>query len=121
MLTEMIADAKPKEYYLFFAVDVDQFTEEINTFFKKHNLRLAEKKVNSKGIARAGTKREWLPSITEIRYTNLPIPGGATIFNDTVCFYDWGEKPIGYMIKSKQIAERFRKLFYEIWEREGKS
>ena len=38
-----------------------------------------------------------------------------SICNNTIALITWSEKPIGYLIYSKQLAEKYREFFYSIW------
>ncbi|MFA6064650.1 MAG: helix-turn-helix domain-containing protein [archaeon] len=119
MLNQLIEDSKPRDEYLFFSYSEKEHSEEMHKTFQKYDLIRKEKGLVVKGLAVPGAdipsqKRKTL----QIKYPSTPIPKGLTIFKNRVCFYAWGEKPVGYMIKSEQIAQLFRKLFEEIWEKE---
>ena len=38
------------------------------------------------------------------------------IIDDKVINWSWGERPTAVEIKSKQIAEQYKKFFLEIWK-----
>jgi len=117
MLDLLIEDVKKGDEFLFFALNIEQFNKEIDDFFLKFNLKLNEKGITAKGISNKDVARIWLKKIPKIKQTNLPIPNGVTIFKDKICFYDWGEKPVGFLINSKQITDSYKKLFWKVWEK----
>lgn len=55
--------------------------------------------------------------LIDIRYTDQEFPTGIFIFKDHVLDVLWGEKPIAFLIKSRENSERWRRFFDEQWER----
>ena len=118
MLNILIEDSKPGDDYLFFNIDIQEMNNDLMEFFNQYHTKRYDKGLNSKGLALKNTTRPVPPRKgLHMKYVSTPIPNGATIFKNKICFYAWGEKPVGYLIKSKQIADSYKKLFYEIWER----
>lgn len=120
MLNELIEKTKPRDIYYFYAVDVSGANKEIQRFFERYDAKRKEKKLIVKGIARKELKplfekRKYL----QMRYVDFPIPTNKSICNDQMALIDWGEKPKGVLIHSKQIVESEKKFFNELWK-EGK-
>jgi hypothetical protein len=76
-----------------------------------------------KGISNIKLKENFEPRMKkfdkkwEMRYVDFPIPSGINVFRDKILLLEWGEKPLGILIKSKQIADTYRKLFFDIWKK----
>lgn len=118
MLNLFIDDARKGDEYLFFAVNVKEQNKEIQEFFEKYDLKRKEKELIVKGLAPKEMrslfeKREFL----RMRYITFPIPSNISVFKNKIAFFSWGEKPVGYLITSQQIADIFRAFFQEIWKR----
>jgi sugar-specific transcriptional regulator TrmB len=52
---------------------------------------------------------------TKIRYTNQNFPTGIFIFKDHILNVIWDEKPIAFLIKSKENYKRWMGFFNEQW------
>ena len=50
-----------------------------------------------------------------MKYPNFPIPSNISLCKNKVAIFSWGEKPVGYLIKSKQIAKIYKEFFHQIW------
>ena len=51
----------------------------------------------------------------ELRFVSFPIPATIDIFQDKVLQITWGDKVLGILIESKEIAEDYRTYFEEVW------
>ena len=116
MLNLLIDDAKKGDDYLFFAVEVEKMNEEIQDFFQMYDAKRKERGLTIKGIAHNNlkdlfTERKFL----KMHYVNFPTPSNISICNHKIALFSWGEKPIGYLIKSEQIAEMYRTFFSQVW------
>ncbi|MEK6887025.1 MAG: helix-turn-helix domain-containing protein [Nanoarchaeota archaeon] len=118
-LIETIKDAKPKEEYLFFAVGIEH--PDAQRFFERYDHTRKLKHLVVKGVADVSLRpvlaERQRKKLLDARYVDFPIPIGMTIFRDEIIIIDWGEKPVGMLIRSKQIANNYRKLFYDIWNK----
>jgi len=116
MLNILIENTKKGDEFLFFPVRGEDQDEDIQIFFHAYDLKRAEKKLKIKGLA----PKELKPLFKNrkahnMKYTNFPLPTNISICKDKICFFSWGEKPVGYMIKSKQIIEIFKTFFNSVW------
>lgn len=51
------------------------------------------------------------------RYVAFPLPGNIDIFKNKVLIATWrGDKPLGILIHSQEIADNFRNYFSEVWK-----
>jgi hypothetical protein len=45
------------------------------------------------------------------------IPASIIMQRDRVILFSWGEKPVGYLIHSEQIAKNLKDYFNNVWDR----
>ena len=117
MLNILIEDAKKGDEYLFFAVDVDEKNQKIQDFFWKYDIKRKDKGLIVKGLADREfqslfKKRRFI----KIRYTHFPILSNVSVCNDKVALFSWADKPVGYLIKSKEITKIYRDFFNKVWK-----
>lgn len=122
MLNLQIEDTKKGDEYLFFAVITGKGNEEenkeIQDFFIQYDIKRKAKGLSIKGLAPKEIKKLFIKrKILKVKYTNFPIPSNTSICNDKIAFFSWGEKPIGYLIKSKQISEMYGQFFHKVWNK----
>jgi sugar-specific transcriptional regulator TrmB len=121
MLNELLAYSKKGDYYYFFAIDVSKLNVEIQDFFEKYDVKRVDKGLIVRGLAREElralfNKRKFL----NVRYLDFPIPSNVILCGNKVALIDWGDKPSGVLIKSKQIIESEKNFFEELWKRARK-
>ncbi len=118
MLNILTGDSKKGDEYLFFAVNVKDQNKEIQKFFEMYDAKRQSKGLKSKGLAPKELKTLFKKrKILKIKYTSFPIPSNISLFKNKVAIFSWEEKPVGYFIKSKQIYEMYKNLFYSIWNK----
>ncbi|MBW2977488.1 hypothetical protein KY331_01465, partial [Candidatus Woesearchaeota archaeon] len=54
--------------------------------------------------------------IYQVKFTEQVIPPHMGIFQDKIFLFTWGEKPAGYLIYSKQLADKYKAFFNTVWE-----
>lgn len=121
MLNEFIDDTKPDDVFYFFAVDVSGLNKEIQEFFEAYDIKRKSKKLIVKGLARRElktlfTKRKYL----KMRYVDFPIPANVSMCNNKLVLINWGDKPTGILINSKQLVENHVIFFEELWNKAGR-
>ncbi|MEK6918220.1 MAG: helix-turn-helix domain-containing protein [Nanoarchaeota archaeon] len=117
MLNLIIENSKKGEEFFLFATDMEEKQKEIQEFWEKYDLKRKEKRLIVKGIApkklrHLFAKRE----VLKMKYTNSPLLSSITIFQDKVATISFGEKPVGYLIKSKQVSEMYKNYFRKMWK-----
>jgi sugar-specific transcriptional regulator TrmB len=118
MLNLLIDNAKKYDDYLFFSTYLQEGDKEVQDFFKMYDAKRKEKGLNIRGLAPLELKPLFIKrKALKMKYTSEPIPSDISICNNNVAVISWGEKPIGYLIKSKQISDMFRNLFNSIWKK----
>jgi len=116
MLNILTEDAKKGDKYLFFANNIKDNNEEIQSFFVKYDIKRKEMGLKIRGLASKEIKYLFVKrKFLKMKYPDFPIPSNISIFKNKVVFFSWGEKPIGYLIKSEQITEMYTQLFDRIW------
>lgn len=117
MLNALIEDGRKGDEYRFFATFLEEKNEEIQKFFRKFDLKRAEKGLIVKGIAPLKIKSLFVGrKVLKIKFVNFPIPSDISIFKNKVALIAWGDKPVGYLIRSPQIYSMFKNFFESIWE-----
>lgn len=117
MLNILIEDTKKGNEYLFFSAYVKEKNEEIQKFFKKYDAKRKAKGLIVKGLAPKELKPLFVKrKILNMKYSNFPILSDISICNNKIIFISWGEKPIGYLIHSKQISKKYKEFFNKIWK-----
>lgn len=118
-LVESITYTKKGDEWLFFSADFEPKNEEVQKFFSKFDPKRKAKGLKVKGIAPKRLKhlyeeREKKGFMT-MKYTENNIPPNMSICKDTINLYVWGETPMAFEINAKQLAEKYRDFFYNIW------
>lgn len=117
MLNLFIEDLKKGEEFLFFATDIPNLNKEVQEFFEKYDFKRKEKGLNVKGLAPLEMKPLFENRKTlKVRYPSFPIPKSIGIVRDRIEITSWQSKPVGYLIRSKEIADSYRELFNKIWD-----
>lgn len=121
MFDSILEDLDKNSYYYVFAFKDEYIESELaSSFLRKIHMRLAEKRVDDRLIANISIKKRFMKNYKDIknansRFTNMNLPLGLMIINNRVINWIWGERPTAVEIKSKQIAEEYKKFFLEIW------
>jgi sugar-specific transcriptional regulator TrmB len=112
-------EAQEGDEHMFFGVDKEILEEVIDKIYVPLNLRLNQKKVKIMGLDNKEIKKDVTKinkqNNVNVRYTDFPLPPNMVIFRDKIAIVDWGDSPIGILIKNKNIAEKYKKLFKKIW------
>jgi len=120
MIVESIKNSKKGDEYLFFSADIKPINQEIQDFFRKFDPKRKAKGLIVKGIALTKLRHLFEDRVKrgfmQMKYSEQPIPPNMSICNDNVALFNWGEKPVAYLIYSKQLAEKYRNFFYSIWD-----
>ncbi len=119
---EMMNELTKKEEYLGFAFSPEVFKhKQVLILLDKFHTFRAQKMAHAKILC---TKRDVVnarklkaPKNTyyEYRISKHPFPSNVSIFKDTVATFIWTDVPRVFIIKSKDNAEHYRKLFMELW------
>jgi len=117
MLTLLIDNTKKNDEYIFFSINVKEHNEDIQKFLLNYDLKRNEKRLKVRGLAPKKMMKLFKNrKILGMKYPDYPIPSNISVCNGRVAFFSWGDKPVGYLIKSQQIAEMYQDLFDSIWK-----
>ena len=117
LLNLFIEDTKENDEFLFFSADVSEKNKEIQEFYERYDLKRKQKKLVVKGIAPKKLKPLFVKRKSlNMRYADMPLPSNTGICNNKIVLFSWGEKPIGYLIRSKQISESYAEFFKVFWK-----
>ncbi len=118
LLNQLIEGSQKSNYYLFFATALPEKNEEIQKFFRRFDAKRKEKGLIVRGLAPEELKPLFAGrSVIRMKYPSFPLPSDLSICNDKIALIAWGEKPVGYLITSKQIATIYRNFFEQIWRK----
>ncbi|PIN75296.1 hypothetical protein COV18_03845 [Candidatus Woesearchaeota archaeon CG10_big_fil_rev_8_21_14_0_10_37_12] len=118
MLNQLIVDGRKGDEFLFFSTDVAEHNEEIQQYYERYDAKRSAKKLVVKGIARDYMKQFYVHRKTiTMKYVDSPIPANVALFKDKIALMTWGEYPQGILIKSKQLAEKQKAFFNEVWKK----
>jgi len=118
LFNDLIEDAKFGDNYYFYASDVSSIQDEITNFFATRDAKRKEKGLNIKGLARKELKLSFKNRKNlEIKFVDFPIPTNINFCNNKMAIITWTDKPVGILIKSKQIVESQIKSFDNIWSK----
>lgn len=118
MLNTIIDEAKSGDDYSFFATNIEERNEELQEFFRRYDIKRKERGLNIRGLAPKSLKHLFAGrKALKIKFPQFPIPSDMTICNDKVALIAWEEKPVGYLIRSKQIYKIYHKFFEEVWNK----
>jgi len=116
MLTVFIKDAKKGDDFIFFATSRTGYDKEIQKFFLNYDIKRKEKGLRVRGVALKELKELFEGrKFIKMKYPKFPIPSDISTCNEKVAIISWGEKPVGYLIKSKNISEMYKEYFERVW------
>jgi sugar-specific transcriptional regulator TrmB len=115
LFTNRIADAKPKELYVEFAMSENNKTEQINRHFRTLTLKKKEKGLDVRILKNIKDYKREKHTKVKLRYTQFNLPQGISIFRDSVIITSWGETPTAIKIESELYAKQYKEFFLELW------
>ena len=118
---EMLDELQEGDEYLAFGIGKKEIqNEEISLFIKKFHMKRADKKANARIIMHPETRKEMNKfsklKYYQYRYTDVKFPTNIAIWKDNVLTLVWQDKPIAFVIKSKQVEEKYKEYFEYIWK-----
>ena len=121
LFNNIIEKLGKNSYYYIFALKEDYSSESCLRFLRKIHMRVAERESDNRLVINSSIKKIFLKNSGDIKnikhkFTDLDLPPGLMIIDDKVINWSWGERPTAVEIKSKQIAEQYKKFFLEIWK-----
>jgi sugar-specific transcriptional regulator TrmB len=119
MLYEFIKDSQKGDEYLFFAFyteNTDDF-DNVYTFYREFEQERKRRGIVVKGIAPTTIIDKFQGrDTTQIAFVDYPVPMNIGVFRDAVILTPWEDGQVSYLIRSRQLAESFRRYFYSVWK-----
>lgn len=116
---ECLDELRVGDESLFFSIGEEDLSDKnIQTFFMNLSAKRKAKKVGMRGIAPPETKETFkkYPVKMNMRYTDLKLPTGVSIYKNSILIISWKDKPTAIVIKSRNITESYRKFFEDAWK-----
>ena len=114
---KMIEKKYQKEFFMYFAVDEKQSSEQIIEFFERLDVLKKEKGIKVRGIANKKNKLLKDYNKSEIKFTDTDIPPAMNIYGNKVLFYSFKNKATGILIESEEIANQYKQLWNSTWNK----
>jgi len=107
--------------YCVFPIGEELGTEELIQFFaevfhKRHTMNIKIRSLLNENLKEIFEKFYSHYKNVRVRYTPYKFPTGVFIFKDHVLNVIWSEKPVAFLIKSKQNYEKWQDFFDEQWK-----
>lgn len=101
---------------LFFYVHRKEYAKESDKFYKGNSKLFKMPRIIMRGISNEEYRdsKAILPT-TKMRYVNFPIPGNIEVFQDKILILAWSEKPVAFLIRSKEISDMMGEYFESVW------
>lgn len=116
MLNLLIEDTKRGDEYRFFAVHLVGKDKEIQDFFEAYDIKRKDRGLIIKGLAKKELKHLFNNRrMLKMKYPRCPIPADTSMCKNKIALISWGEKPVGYLIRSKEIYNQYKEYFDDIW------
>jgi HTH-type transcriptional regulator, sugar sensing transcriptional regulator len=116
-LNSMLEHTSRGDEFLFFSADNPGMDAEIQKFYERYDTRRREKGLVIKGIIPTRLKRFYSHRMhIHQKFTDMPVPANSAIYKDKMMFITWGEKPVGMLMRSKQIVDRQTEFFNALWK-----
>ena len=122
---EILENLTNKDEYLAFGIGPEEIkNEQVKRFIKNFHLNRAERKISARIIMQPITKNKMKEfsklKYYDYRFTNIGFPTNIAIYGDNVLTLVWGEKPVAFLIKSEQVAKKYKKYFEDVWKQAKK-
>ena len=116
--TKLFSEGKKSEdEYLCWYIHRKEYAEESDRFYTK-SVELFPKR----SIRAIVNEKDRVQSVSypfyphaKFRFVKFPIPGNVDIFQDKIMIVSWSEKPVAFLIRSREIAESMREYFESVW------
>lgn len=120
MLYQAIEDGVPGDEYLFFAfiTNNQQYNDEVFKFYQQFQIERDQRGLVVKGIAPDGSREIFKRNMRDTRnvlFVNFPTLQNISVFRNRVMMTPWEERPVSFLITSRQLADSFRNYFFSIW------
>jgi len=121
LYSEILNNLTSKDEYLAFGTGPDEINDKrVALFFKNFHLKRAEKKVNARILLQPETKKIVKQKFSDLKFykykfLDVKVPTNIAIYQDNVITLVWGENPVAFLVHSKQVADKYKTYFKEMW------
>ena len=98
LFTNLIEDARPGEEYIVFSIDEEGKDEAANLFFKNLAVRRKDRRLDVKVLKNMRFYKKEHHTKLKLRYSNLNLPQGMTIFRNTFVILTWANPPLAIKV-----------------------
>ena len=116
----LLKNHNKKEELLYFYIYNDKDVDRANLFYVQEFHYFKSLGIKLKGVSTDQFKKsrhfKKTPSFVELKFVKFPLPSTMDIYKDNILIIAWHEKPVAYLIHSKEISENYKNYFYEIWK-----
>jgi len=118
---EILQEMSARDEYLAFGIGKKEISDEkISLIIRKFHIKRAEKNIPARIIMHSST-RDLMKKFSNIgnytyRFTKENLPTNIAIFKNNILILVWGEGPIAFLIKSKEVAYKYKRHFEEVWK-----
>lgn len=122
-LFDNIVDSLDKnDSYWAFAFHMEYMDQRVRNILIGVHSKLEEKGVEDKALCREDIYKTIQKTYEnnkniQIKSATADIPVGVIILKDRIVNLLWGDEPAAYEIKTKEIIERYKRYFKELWEK----
>ncbi|MDA3836776.1 MAG: hypothetical protein PF542_04085 [Nanoarchaeota archaeon] len=116
----ILEEMKNGEEYYVFSLGDDLKDENTKLFLSQYHLKRAEAGVRVKIILNDDDKKgigSWKFKGMRLRYLENPFPVGTFVFGDFVANVKFGDDPIVFVMKSKDMAKSYGLFFEDLWDK----
>jgi len=123
LYNEILETHKIGEEYLAFGISPEDLNnKQVQQFFRNFHLKRAEKKMRARLIMYDKTREIIKKYFSDIKYyqyrfLDTKFPTNINIHKDNVVTLVWGENPVAFLIQSKQVANKYKGYFEEMWRK----
>ena len=104
---------------LFISIGEEDFSDEkTQLFYMNLSAKRKARGLKMRGIALPSTKEIFrkYPAKINMRYAELNLPTGVSIYKTKVILVSWQDKPTAIVIKSQNITNSYRAFFEDMWK-----
>lgn len=116
----LLDEVKMGEEYYAFSLGNELKEENVKLFLTQHHKRREEKKIKIKLLLRPEDKKLlglWKFKGMKSKFIKNPFPMGIYIFEDYVANVKFGDNPIIFVMKSKEVAKNYKEFFLDLWDK----
>ncbi len=126
LYNEILDSLDEGDEYLAFGIGPEEAKDKkVILFFRKFHMRKKEKKIKARIIMKPKTRNIMKKSFSDLKYyryrfLDAKLPTNIAIYKDCISILVWGENPVAFLINSKQVADKYRIYFEEMWKKARK-